>query len=89
MPRAVEMAGETYREDSDWFAGFLEARCVQDDNETALAGELHKAYSAWAAESSERPMTPTALGNALRERGMVSYKTGHGLRAWRGIRLIG
>lgn len=89
VPRAVEMAGETYREDSDWFGGFLEARCIQGDHETALAGELHKAYSAWAAESSERPMTPTALGNALRERGMVSYKTGHGLRGWRGIRLIG
>jgi len=88
VPRAVEMAGATYREDSDWFGGFLEARCIVDDDETALAGELHKAYNAWASESSEKPMTPTALGNALRERGMVSFKTGHGARAWRGIGLI-
>ena len=88
VPRAVEMAGATYREDSDWFGGFLEARCIVDDDETALAGELHKAYNAWASESSEKPMTPTALGNALRERGMVSFKTGHGARAWRGIGLM-
>jgi len=49
---------------------------------------LHKAYNAWAAEANEKPMTPTALGNALRERGMTSYKTGHGARAWRGIGLL-
>ena len=40
------------------------------------------------AEANEKPMTPTALGNALRERGMTSYKTGHGARAWRGIGLL-
>ena len=88
VPRAVDLAGATYREDSDWFGGFMETRCVVDEDETALAGELHKAYNAWAAEANEKPMTPTALGNALRERGMTSYKTGHGARAWRGIGLM-
>ena len=66
----------------------MEGRCAIGEDETALAGELHKAYNAWAAEANEKPMTPTALGNALRERGMTSYKTGHGARAWRGIGLM-
>lgn len=88
VPRAVDLAGATYREDSDWFGGFMESRCIVDEDETALAGELHKAYNAWASEANEKPMTPTALGNALRERGMVSFKTGHGARAWRGIGLL-
>ena len=88
VPSAVRLAGVSYREDSDWFGGFMEARCRVADDATALAGELHRAYSAWASESSEKLMTPTALGNALRERGMASFKTGAGVRAWRGIGLM-
>jgi putative DNA primase/helicase len=84
-PAAVLGATATYKEDSDWFGGFLESRCTISPYAIALAGELHRTYNNWAVENNERPMTPTALGNALRERGFQSHKTGTGNRAWKGL----
>lgn len=84
-PPAVLGATATYKEDSDWFGGFLESRCILSPHSIALAGQLHHAYNNWAVENNERPMTPTALGNTLRERGFISHKTGIGHRAWKGL----
>ena len=84
-PAAVLGATANYKEDSDWFGGFLENRCTVSAYAIALAGELHRSYNNWAVENNERPMTPTALGNALRERGFQSHKTGNGHRAWKGL----
>ena len=86
-PASVLAATEEYREDSDWFGEFINSECVVDNLATVSSAELQRAYAAWATESSERQLTPTALGTRMRERGLVSVKGAKGQRYWQGLRL--
>ena len=86
-PASVLAATEEYRDDSDWFGEFISSVCVVDNLATVSSAELQRAYAAWATESSERQLTPTALGTRMRERGFVSVRGAKGRRQWQGVRV--
>ena len=47
------------------------------------AAAIYGAYSQWAREAGETPLTAHAFGRRLRERGFVDARTGRA-RLWRG-----
>ena len=88
-PANVLAATDDYRDDSDWFGEFITSVCAVDNLATVSSAELQRAYAAWATESSERQLTPTALGTRMRERGFVSVRGAKGRRQWQGVRVNG
>lgn len=86
-PPEVEAATEAYRAEQDVLADFLDECCEVDDpeRETATAA-LYKAYSEWCKEGGEKPLTKTAFGLRLAERGFTATRPS-GARSWRGIGL--
>jgi hypothetical protein len=51
-----------------------------------MLSRSYRAYSEWALRAGEGPLTKTALGIALGERGFQSRHTSTG-QAWQGLRL--
>lgn len=87
LPGSVVDATANYRNESDWFAEFIENTCEVGEGFQVASSDMHRAYASWAAASSERALTPTALGIVLRERGFVASKVTGGKRVWSGVRL--
>jgi len=87
-PKNVLAATESYREESDWFGEFLDHACEVGDGLQVLSAALHKAYTQWAQDSSERLLNPSALGTVLRERGFVADRAAKGRRIWTGLKLL-
>ena len=52
---------------------------------TASSAALIAAYTAWATAHAGWPLTATALGSTLRERGFAKVTLTDGRRAWRGV----
>jgi putative DNA primase/helicase len=73
-PRAVEVATETYRVESDVLADFLDEHIVPDATAKSSAREVFGAYQRWALARGEQPMSQQGLGRALTERGFPRTK---------------
>ncbi len=89
-PERVREATKSYRAGEDVLGGFLDECCVFEENAAASAKELYGAYSQWAGESGERPLSQIAVGKKLQERGLDAVTMGTGgkrYRAWVGIRV--
>ncbi|NBT25869.1 MAG: hypothetical protein EBT09_04825 [Actinobacteria bacterium] len=56
---------------------------------TASSAALIAAYTAWATAHAGWPLTATAFGNQLRERGFAKFIQPDGRRAWRGVGVRG
>lgn len=80
-PLSVVMATEEYREEHDRLGAFLN-ECflwdVKDHSLQTVFREIYSAYQVWATSGGERPMTSTALGIALKERGFIKTRTAQG-----------
>lgn len=85
IPTEVREATATYRDEMDVLAQFLEGCCVLEPNVTAPASQLYERYKEWAEENGERPLSQTALGRRLTERGLEKYRTTGGRFTWKGI----
>lgn len=82
-PQAVQEATQGYREEMDVLGEFIAARCIVAPGASALSSELYKVYTAWAEENGEkRPLSQTAFGTTLTERGFLGSR-GTGGRAVR------
>jgi P4 family phage/plasmid primase-like protien len=86
-PDAVSAATATYREEQDVLAHFLAERCQTAPNYVARAGDLYKNYSEWAEANGEKPISSTAFGLQLKERGFRADRGTAGVRVWLGIDL--
>jgi putative DNA primase/helicase len=86
VPEKIHKATREYRTEMDRLADFIAEKCATGPGFSAFAGNLYKAYTDWCAESGERPMSQTAFGLALGERG-YSKKTVSGLKKYSGIGL--
>lgn len=84
-PIAVRSATEEYRKDSDIMGTFIAENCVLDPAATVAAKELYSAYREWAIAANERPISSTAFGIKLSDRGLAKSKNGTVRRI--GIRL--
>lgn len=71
---AVQGAIQQYRVESDILGHFLE-ECVQDSPmNSTRASELYTRYARWAKEQGMKPMTSTAFGRRLGDRGLEKTK---------------
>ena len=83
---AVVQATQGYREEMDIMADFLTDRCIIAPGATASAKELYAAYTSWAeAIGEKRPLSQTALGIALTERGFERRRGTGGRFVWHGV----
>jgi P4 family phage/plasmid primase-like protien len=88
VPQAVEDATEAYRQEQDILADFLNERCVIDPQAWAKASDLYKSYAVWCEEGGDKPVSTTAFGRRLTERGFRAARGGRPqTRGWKGLRL--
>jgi putative DNA primase/helicase len=87
-PHAVSRATNAYREEMDALGAFLRECCVQEGGASETAAQLYGEYTEWCKQSSEKAITKTAFGLALKERGLTAKVSG-GARRWFGVRLRG
>jgi putative DNA primase/helicase len=86
IPQAVIRATDEYREQCDPLGRFLRERCRITPHGTVSANFLYQAYRAWCDECGEHPLSSTAFGLRLGERGFDRQRTKHGIR-YRGLEL--
>ena len=84
---AVDDATKTYRDDMDILGPFLGAVVRQDDPIAAEgSARLYAAYAEWMRANHDDPITQTAFGRALTERGLRKRHTRSG-RVYDGVKL--
>jgi putative DNA primase/helicase len=85
-PDVVQAATAGYRSYMDVVGKFLEGRCIVDVNNFSIrthATKLYQAYRRWCEDEGEHePMTQTAFGRRLTDRGIVAEK-GKQHQTWR------
>jgi putative DNA primase/helicase len=87
-PQAVQEATQKYREEMDILNDWIFESCVLAPGATAMATDLYKSYSSWAEEAGEkRPLSQTAFGIKLTERGFHSNRGAGGKTIREGIGL--
>lgn len=86
-PEEVERATASYREQSDPLGEFLSECCEVKSTSTELAADLHRAFTRWAHDAGEMPLSRRILGERLAGRGFVPTRLHGGARAWRGLAL--
>ena len=86
VPRCVTEANESYREQNDWFAHFLEDMCVTDPSAQQPSGELYQAYRAYAQQCNEYVRSTTDFYAAIDKAGFLRSRR-NGNRYIKGLRL--
>jgi putative DNA primase/helicase len=77
-PVAVLEATSEYRRESDETQRFIDERCIVGKHESCRAGELFKAYCTWAEQEGLKPMSQTAVGRRLTEKGFAKREDSKG-----------
>ena len=85
-PEAVKTATESYRQQMDAMAGFIDECCVVQKNAKVKATDLYIAYTNWCEQSGEYSESQRKFGMRLSERGFLREKT-NGCNWWLGIGL--
>lgn len=85
--RAVRLATDQYRADSDVLGAFLEDRCELAEGHEQAAGVLYQGYVRWCQQTGEHAITMSAFGSALQERGIHVIKRG-GAKLRIGVKLL-
>ncbi len=70
-PRVILAATESYRQENDVLADFIEESCVKHEDATAVASKLYEAYREWANRQGLRDreqLTSTKFGRKMAER---------------------
>lgn len=75
-PKAVREATEGYRLEQDVLAGFLEEHTLQGTNYRVRCNELYAKYKQETEGGNEFVMSLTAFGEAMRERGIETQRSG-------------
>lgn len=75
-PQAVRAAGEEYRRAEDTLQDFIDETCIIDKTMSCRAGSLYQQYKSWASDNGMRPMTMTAFGTQITQRGFEKRKVG-------------
>jgi putative DNA primase/helicase len=84
-PAAVCLATEEFRSETDLVGRFL-AECTAASEEMVSAHTLYLVYRAWSENEGHKPMSNTALGRKLSERGLRKVRTACG-NHYAGLRL--
>jgi putative DNA primase/helicase len=69
-PEIVEQERARWRESQDVLGEFLEECCIQDEDSKVKASELYAAYREWIQKQGHSPLSQTAFGTRLFDRGI-------------------
>jgi len=79
-PPAVQEATEAYRLEQDRLGQFLADRTVPAPQGSVRAADLYRAYERWCRDSGDQPMSGTAFGRQMAERGVTKTRDRTGMR---------
>ena len=79
LPKVVQDAIESYRQDNDWLGHFIEECCELDDTFQEKSGEVYQAYRAYCSRTSEYVRSTTDFYNALETVGIIRKKRKEGV----------
>lgn len=77
MVEKVKTATEEYRQESDVIAQFLAEGTIENETAKVKASDLYKAYNTWCESNGENPISGTAFGRRMVEKGYEKEKTTH------------
>ena len=77
----------TYRDQMDILKTFFDDECSISEKAHVTSKDLYAAYEKWAKDNGEDPISKTALGKRLKEKGLKDLKE-RGVRSWKGIGLL-
>lgn len=83
-PAKVKAATETYRQESDHLATFIDEMCVVKQFARVEKRFIFLAYDEWCLKNSETPMPKVELGRRLKAIGATDDRS-HGKHFWSGI----
>lgn len=75
LPKCVEDAIQSYRENNDWFGHFIEECCDVGDTLSEKSGELYQQYRAYCIQNGEYIRSTTDFYGAVEKSGYVRRKT--------------
>jgi len=76
FPAIVQMATQDYREESDQVAEFIEEECLPQPGLSVPSSTLYAAFCAWCeAQGDKKPMSLTAFGSSLTEKGFHAERS--------------
>jgi putative DNA primase/helicase len=87
-PAEVMQATDAYRSTQDTLQVFLDEECFFGEKAQVKMSTLYGAYTAWASESGERPMSKKELGQRLEERGFRPERGSGNAPIRRGIGIL-
>ncbi len=87
VPDEVKAATDSYRDEMDVLAPFLDEACMASPGSRITARELYEAYETWCTANGERPRSQKSFSLGLKERGFEAVKGSKGVRCWQGVRL--
>ncbi|WP_308682133.1 phage/plasmid primase, P4 family [Stomatobaculum longum] len=79
LPKVVEDAIESYREDNDWLGQFIEECCDVDKTYTAKSGELYQVYRAHCTLNGEYIRSTSDFYSSMEKAGFNKRKTNKGI----------
>lgn len=87
MPEKIKTATNNYRTEMDTIQEFINDRCILGKTEEVSVKQLYEDYTAWCAETDERPLGKRVFGSRMAEKGFDQYqKTSEGnARTWIGL----
>jgi putative DNA primase/helicase len=89
VPQVIRDATDEYRQEQDILATFVNEKCIADPQAWVASGVLYAVYAAWCKNGGEEPISNTAFGKRLTERGFFAGQRPSGERIRTGIRLLG
>lgn len=84
--RRIKDATREYRADEDLLGRFIEECCHVVKQAAIPATQLYGEYTKWSEQNGERPISQTAFGRALSERGFEKKRQRNGIE-WLGLGL--
>jgi putative DNA primase/helicase len=88
-PKAVTVATDSYKLDSDLVGMFLDESCVTGISHQVRSADLFEAYLAWCVSNGiDRPLPMKALVQQLDERGYDRTKNRLGQALWIGLDIL-
>ena len=88
-PERIEVTRDSWKSDMDFISDFISECCVETKGASVGASELYEAFHVWAKKQGhEHPITQTAFGTRLFDRGFEKGREGGtGRRTYCGLRL--
>lgn len=87
-PATVHEATQGYRTEQDILGLWIAEDCIVDPDATWIAGNCYVSYRQWAKRMNEQPITQTAFGLRMAERGFAKRRVGtRNVLTYLGIRL--